>query len=461
MTNILVVDDDQNMRGSLCEALTRHGYNAESAGDAETALRMAETGNFQAVITDIKMPGKSGLELLEELKRLKPETPVILITAYGTMDTAVDAIRKGADDYLLKPFGADALAKSLRRVLGNGDLPASPSKQVAHGFSAPPQNTSGSEREIVTLNPRMKQLLAMAEKTADSNAPVFVQGESGTGKELIARFIHRRSNRSAGPFVAVNCAALPENLLESELFGYEKGAFTGAINRKIGKFEQASGGTLLLDEVTEMDINLQAKLLRVLQEKEVDRVGGSAPVKVDTRVIATTNRVAEDAIKEGIFRRDLFFRLNVIPLVIIPLRERPEDIPALANHFLAKFSANSGRNVNSISPETMDILKKCRWSGNVRELENVLERSVLLCHGDVIMPEDLFLSYSPEGDTSSSAPAETYSAGMTMEEMERRLILGTLEKTGNNRTRAADMLGISIRTLRNKLNAYKIGEKGP
>lgn len=460
MTNILVVDDDQNMRVSLCEALARHGYNAESAADAVSAFRMVETGDFQAVITDIKMPGKSGMELLCDIKGLKPATPVILITGQGTVDTAVEAMRKGADDYLLKPFGASALDAALKRVLGNGDSTTSQGKQTTVGRPQAAQIPSAGERDIVTLNPRMKQLLAMAEKTASSNAPVFVQGESGTGKELIARYIHQRSNRSSGPFVAVNCAALPENLLESELFGYEKGAFTGAVNRKIGKFELADGGTLLLDEVTEMDINLQAKLLRVLQEKEVDRVGGTSPVKVDTRVIATTNRVAEDAINEGKFRRDLYFRLNVIPLVIIPLRDRPEDIPALANHFLTKFAVSSGRNVGSISPETMEILKKCKWTGNVRELENVMERSVLLCHGNSIMPEDLFLSYSPEGE---AAPAETgsISAGMTMEEMERRLIIGTLEKTGNNRTRAADMLGISIRTLRNKLNAYKIGGKGP
>ncbi|MBI3582006.1 MAG: sigma 54-interacting transcriptional regulator [Nitrospinae bacterium] len=273
-------------------------------------------------------------------------------------------------------------------------------------------------------------------------------------------FIHRRSNRAGGPFIAVNCAALPENLLESELFGYEKGAFTGAANRKMGKFEAAHGGTLLLDEITEMDVNLQAKMLRVLQEKEVDRVGGVSPVKVDVRVIATTNRLVDEAIREGKFRRDLYFRLNVIPLELIPLRERPEDIPALAGHFLRKFAENSGANARSIAAETMETLKKCRWTGNVRELENVLERAALLCPGDEIMPEDLFLSYSPEGEQAPAPREWALAEGLTMEEMERRLIFGTLEKTGNNRTRAAEMLGISIRTLRNKLNAYKIGGRG-
>ena len=457
MVRILVVDDDQNMRASLSEALSRKGYGVESVGDAGAAIRMAEAGDFQAVITDVRMPGKSGLELLDELKRLRPEMPVVLITAYGSVETAVEAIRKGADDYLLKPFGADALDSVLRRVL-DGEAAAESAKPSAPGPAAP--RSAALEREIVTVSPRMKLLMAMAEKTANSNAPVFIRGESGTGKELMARFMHQRSNRSGGPFVAVNCAALPVNLLESELFGYEKGAFTGATGRKIGKFEAANGGTLLLDEITEMDVNLQAKLLRVLQEKEVDRVGGTAPVKVDVRVIATTNSAVEEAMRAGKFRRDLYFRLNVIPLELIPLRERPEDIPALAGHFLRKFAENSGRNVRSISSETMEILKKCVWTGNVRELENVLERAVLLCNGDVIMPEDLFLSYSPDGEQVPARRGEAVTAGLTMEEMERRLILGTLEKTGNNRTRAAEMLGISIRTLRNKLNAYKIGGKG-
>jgi DNA-binding NtrC family response regulator len=456
MAKILVVDDDPNMRVSLCEALARFGHEVESTTDAVSALRMMDLKNFQAVISDIRMPGKTGIELLEDIKSAKPEIAVLLMTAYGTVETAVEAMRKGADDYLLKPFGAQDVEKSLKRILNGAGSPE-PAKQTAPVQA--PQKSSVGERKIITVNPRMTQILQMAERTANSTAPALIQGESGTGKELIARFMHNHSGRAAGPFVAVNCAAIPENLLESELFGFEKGAFTGAASRKIGKFELASGGTLLLDEVTEMDINLQAKLLRVLQEKEIDRVGGTTPVKVDTRVLATTNRVPEEAIKDGKFRKDLYFRLNVIPLVLLPLRERPEDIPALAEHFLKKFAADSGRDVFGIAPETMGILKKCRWSGNIRELENVLERAVLLCHGDVLMPEDLFLSYSPEGE-QEPAKSEAITAGMTMEEMERRLIMGTLEKTGDNRTRAAEMLGISIRTLRNKLNAYKIDEKG-
>ncbi|MBI3794342.1 MAG: sigma-54-dependent Fis family transcriptional regulator [Nitrospinae bacterium] len=456
MAKILVVDDDPNMRVSLCEALARCGYDVESAPDAVTALRQIETKDYRVVITDIRMPGRSGLELLDDVKASRPETSVILITAYGTVETAVEAIRKGADDYLLKPFGVDVLNDTIRRIL-NGGAPAEVGRASAPAQLQPRPADNG--KQIITKNPKMLQILQMAERTANSSAPVLIQGESGTGKELMARFIHNHSGRSEGAFVAINCAALPENLLESELFGYEKGAFTGAVNRKIGKFELADGGTLLLDEVTEMDINLQAKLLRVLQEKEIDRVGGSAPVKVDTRVIATTNRVPEDAIREGKFRKDLFFRLNVIPLTLLPLRERPEDIPVLAEFFLKKFSVESARDVRAVSPATMYILKKCKWGGNVRELENVLERAVLLCHTDVLEPEDLFLSYSPEGEQSTERP-ENLPAGMTMEEMERRLILGTLEKTQNNRTRAAEMLGISIRTLRNKLNAYKIDEKG-
>ncbi len=458
MTDILVVDDDENMRTALCEALVRGGYSVDSAADADTGLRKIEVEKYRMVVSDIRMPRKSGMELLSDIKQSHPDISVVLVTAYGTVDTAVEAMRKGADDYLLKPFSADVLDKVVQRVL-NGGAQADSAKAAPQRPSPAFKKPTSKERKIVTQNKKMLELLDMAERTAASKASVLIQGESGTGKELLARFIHQKSDRADGPFVAINCAALPETLLESELFGYEKGAFTGAAARKIGKFELADGGTILLDEITEMDINLQAKLLRVIQEKEVDRVGGSASVPVNVRVIATSNRKLEDAIRQGRFREDLYFRLNVIPLVIPSLRERPEDIGLLADYFLKKFSGDSGKQVSSIAPQTADALKKYAWNGNIRELENVMERAVLLCRGDMVMPGDLFLPSLPDTAQPVAAP-EQQATGGTVEDMERKLIVGTLEKAGNNRTRAAEMLGISIRTLRNKLNTYKLESKG-
>ncbi len=462
MNDILVVDDDENMRTALGEALARGGYSVDLAADAAGGLLKLEAGEYRLVVADIRMPKKGGLEFLDEVKALRPALPVVLITAYGTVDTAVAAMRKGADDYMLKPFSAETLEKTVKRLLNGGEAePARP---------APPRPAARAgqarERRIVTGNRKMLDLLEMAERTAASRASVLVQGESGTGKELLARFIHEKSDRASGPFVAINCAALPETLLESELFGYEKGAFTGAMARKVGKFELADGGTILLDEISEMDLALQAKLLRVLQEREIDRVGGSAPVAVDVRVIATTNRRMEEFVREGKFREDLYFRLNVIPLVIPPLRERQEDIPLLADHFINRFAADAGKRMDGVTDGAMEILKNCRWRGNIRELENVMERAVLLARGERIAPEDLFMLPAPGEPPPPAAPeaprampsaaAPYMEPGMTVEEMERRLILGTLDKVGNNRTKAAEMLGISIRTLRNKLNAYKV-----
>ncbi len=466
MTDILVVDDDENMRQALAEALTRAGYRVETAADASAGMMKLEMGEFRLVVSDLRMPKKNGLEFLDEIKALRPALPVVLITAYGAMETAVEAMRRGAADYLLKPFSADTLEKTVKRLLeGEGGESAKAAAPARPAVRA----TRAKERPIVTKNKKMLEMLEMAERTAASRASVLIQGESGTGKELLARFIHQKSDRAQGPFVAINCAAIPETLLESELFGHEKGAFTGAMGRKAGKFELADGGTILLDEISEMDTALQAKLLRVLQEREIDRVGGSAPVAVDVRVVATTNRRMEEFVRAGKFREDLYFRLNVIPLVIPPLRDRQEDIQPLAEYFTARFAAEAGKNVTGLTAEAMDILQKCRWRGNIRELENVMERAVLLARGEKVGPADLFML--PAGDEPASAPpdlpremphaaAPYMEPGMTVEEMERRLIFGTLDKAGNNRTKAADMLGISIRTLRNKLNAYKTDVKG-
>ncbi|GMT42077.1 MAG: acetoacetate metabolism regulatory protein AtoC [bacterium] len=448
---ILVVDDDESMRSALAETLTRCGHLVDTA-DVDCINKM-EAKDYRLVIADVKTPGTNGLEILEQIKNSYPKTGVILITAYGTVDTAVESMKKGADDYLLKPFSGDALESAVKSVLDGGGTGQTHASAVAvKNSAASSKNGSTPEREFLTCNKTMKEILQMAERTASSTASVLISGESGTGKELVARYIHRKSKRSSGRFVAVNCAALPENLLESEFFGYEKGAFTGAISRKTGKFELADHGTILLDEITEMNVGLQAKLLRVLQEKEIDRVGGTSPVPLDVRIIATTNKHIDEAIAQGRFREDLYFRLNVIPITIPPLRERMEDLPLLVEHFIKKFSLRCGAGVKGIAKEAMEILGKCRFKGNVRELENIIERAVLFCRSDTILPQDLFPVPPQE---SGNITAGEFKLTGTVEEMERKLIMGTLERVGDNRTRAAGELGISIRTLRNKLKAYK------
>ena len=447
---ILVVDDDENMRVALSDALTRCGYSVDTAADGHSGLNKVEAADYRLVVADLRMPKKGGMEFLEQVKEHSPQTAVVIITAYGTVETAVEAMKKGADDYLLKPFSADVLEKVVKRLL-TGEARAANKRNIP---PRPPAGVRrGEERKIVTQNKKMAEVLDMVERTAASTASILIHGESGTGKELVARHIHRRSDRASGPFVAINCAALPESLLESELFGHEKGSFTGAIARKIGKFELADGGTILLDEITEMDTGLQAKLLRVLQEKELDRVGGMAPVPVDVRVIATTNRPIEELLTAGSFREDLYYRLNVIPISLPQLRERMDDLPMLLDHFIEKFARLSGRPVKGIKKEAADLLGRCRFRGNVRELENVIERAVLLSRTDTIAPEDLFMVTPADGTKVEKEVGEIISG--TVEEMERKLVLGTLERAGNNRTRAAKELGISIRTLRNKLNAYK------
>ena len=450
---ILVIDDDENMRAALAEALTRAGYSVDTADDGQSGLTKVEAYGYKLAVADLNMPKMGGMEFLEQVKKLNSGMPVVLITAYGSVETAVEAMKMGADDYLLKPFSADVLERVVKRLLGGE--PRAPQKQpVPQRPPAAAMAGRMKRREIVSQNKKMKAIMDLVERTAVSKATVLIHGESGTGKELVARHIHNSSDRADGPFIAINCAALPESLLESELFGHEKGSFTGAIAKKIGKFEMADKGTILLDEITEMDRGLQAKLLRVLQERELDRVGGGMPVPIDVRVIATTNRPLEKIIKEGGFREDLYYRLNVIPIDIPALRERMDDLPMLIDHFIEKFAAESGREVTGISDEAAALLKKCRFRGNVRELENVMERAVLLARSATIEVDDLFMRPASESEPESEK-IEAESASGTVEEMERRLVLGTLARVGNNRTQAAKELGISIRTLRNKLNAYK------
>ncbi|OPY68557.1 MAG: Transcriptional regulatory protein ZraR [Syntrophorhabdus sp. PtaU1.Bin050] len=416
-TNVLIVDDDDHMRIALKESLSKAGYAVSLAGNGLEAVEEMDRRSFDLLITDVKMPRLNGIDLLQHVKDKVPLLPVILITAYGTVQDAVKVIKEGAFDYIQKPFNTDTLYGVVKRALG-----------VNAG-------------KIIYASREMKSVLSSAQQVSGSDATVLVLGESGVGKEVIARYIHENSGRKDMPFVAVNCAALPENLLESELFGYEKGAFTGASARKPGKFELADRGTILLDEVTEMDLRLQAKLLRVLQEKEVEVVGAKYPKKVDVRVIATTNRELTKFVEEGKFREDLFYRINVFPILVPPLRERRDDIPPLVAHFLKKHG--KGMDVR-VEEDAMEYLKQKPWKGNVRELENTMARACILSNCSVIK-----MTHLPE-----QGSVKEVSLG-SVKDMETKLILDALKSVKGNRTKAAAVLGITVRTLRNKLNEYR------
>ncbi len=433
MHNILVVDDEPEVRCAMKEALIRRGYGVDVVSTGERAIELFTKNSYNMVISDLRMPGKDGVEVLKEIKRLSPLTPVLLITAFGTVEKAVEAVKEGAVDFLIKPFSLDLLEEIVERA-------------VSTEFSL------GNGKKVLTNSQAMRQILSMAKTVARSDATVLVTGESGTGKELLARFIHQHSPRKDKPFVAVNCAAIPENLLESELFGHEKGAFTGALTQRHGKFEQANYGTILLDEISEMDIKLQAKLLRVLQEKEVERVGGARPIPLDIRIIATTNRELKEEVRAGRFREDLYYRLNIFPIHIPPLRDRREDIAYLSEYFVRRFSKKYSKHIEHISGDAMALLKGLRWKGNVRELENTMERAVLIAGGTTIEAEHIIIEEG--GGLPQPVEDEDAIEPMSLSEMEKRLIYRTLEEVGWNRTQAAKILGISVRTLRNKLKEY-------
>ncbi len=461
------------MRIAMSAALKKCGYPVELSHNAIDALNKFKENEYSLVITDMTMPKRSGLELLKDIKATNPHIPIILITAYGTIDTAISAIKYGAFDYVQKPFNFDTFIFLIERALTFGQEQAKPATETGNEKkgtkkSADDQKTKASYKKIITNDAGMKKLLEIADSISKSKATVLIQSESGTGKELLARYIHNQSDRSERDFVAINCAALPENLLESELFGHKKGAFTGAINEHRGKFEQANGGTVLLDEISEMPLSLQAKLLRVLQEYTIDRVGGTETTPVDVRVIATTNRNLLKCVENKTFREDLYFRLNIIPLELPPLRERKDDIRLLADYFVNKYAELSNKPLPKINDDAFRLLENYNWRGNVREMENVIERSVLLCDGKNITIADLLMNpvsianeegiaKNTEGPAAPEKKAQILEleVGVSLYEAEKRLILKTLTKTNGNRTKAAEILGISIRTLRNKLNEYK------
>jgi DNA-binding NtrC family response regulator len=447
---ILIVDDESEMRVALETTLKREKFQLTCAEDGKQALDKMEDSDFDLILTDVRMPNLNGLELLRAVKERSPKTQVVMMTAYGTIDNAVEAMKEGAFDYLIKGsgFSADVLVSTVKRAF------LDPGSFIPPAVRPTTQMESlGDMKRIVTQNEEMKKLLQFAENVSYSKSTVLIMGETGTGKELFARYIHQCSPRSEKPFMAVNCAALPEGLLESELFGHEKGSFTGATENKEGKFELANKSSLLLDEVTEMSPPLQAKLLRVLQEHEVDKIGGKAPIPVDVRVIATSNRDIRKRIQEQEFREDLYYRLNVVPINLIPLRERIDDIPVLVDNFINQFCQENGKSSIKVDSATLTLLKKYRWPGNIRELGNIVERSCLICQGDTMLPSHLFFD-------EELHPNEKEAPRMsgTIYEMEKELIMQTLEEVNDNKTKAAESLGISIRTLRNKLNEYNSTE---
>ena len=438
---VLFVESDKSEWSILGKAFVDAGHDFSAAADGLSAFKKIVNDHFDLVISALNLTPMSGLDLLKRIKDVNPSIPVVLLSADAGVDEAVEAMKLGAEDFIMKPLTAPMVEALTTQRTSNH-------RQMQQG-------EENGKYTIITQNAEMNRLLQIAKAVSDSQAGVFIQGESGTGKELFARYVHHCSDRDDKPFIAINCAALPETLLESELFGHEKGAFTGAIALKKGKFELAHRGTLLLDEISEMDYGLQSKLLRALQEREIDRIGGTESIPIDVRIIATTNRDIEKHIESGKFREDLFYRLNVIPIHLPPLRERPDDIPLLSNHFIKKYNLIDGRNVKGLTDGALDLLLRMPWKGNVRELENITERAILLCKGDMIAQEDFHLGDRCKPNETARHPLISSPPEVSLKEMEKSAIFHALDRTNNNRTHAANILGISVRTLRNKLNEYR------
>jgi len=435
--SILIIDNEKRMCGVLKAALELDNHRVETAYDGEAGIAKFMKGDFDIVITDLKMPGRDGIEVLEQVKKTSPEAEVILMTAYATAQTAVEAMRKGAYDYLIKPFEMVEMKLKVKQILEK--------KQLAKENVALKSKLKDkySLENIIGQSEAMQKVYQMVEKVAPRDATVLIRGESGTGKELIAEAIHRLSRRADGKFIAVNCAALPETLLESELFGHEKGAFTGAEKQKLGRFELASGGTIFLDEIGDVPLSVQVKLLRVLQSKQFSRLGSEQTIQVDVRTIAATNRNLEELMKQGTFREDLYYRLNVFPIYLPPLRERREDIPELVVHFLKKHDQPEDK----IDAQAMRALMNYHWPGNIRELENIIERMIILSGDDKITVDLLPPQFSGAIAPRDSLSIEIPDQGLSIDDVERQLINSALRKAGGNKSKAAKLLGITRRKL--------------
>ena len=442
--NILIADDEPLVQDLLSEVLKKEGYEVTLASDGYSALKKIQQNYFDVLITDVRMPKIDGITLLKKVKELSPSTSVIVITAYGCIEDAVEAMKGGACDYITKPVIPEQIKIAIQKISQYQEI------LRENRYLRSEIENLYTESRLIGESPLMKKVYRMIAKAAPTKSTVLIYGETGTGKELVARAIHYTSPRKKRPFVKVNCAAVPEELLESELFGYEKGAFTGATEKKEGRFELAHTGTLLLDEISETSQRFQTKLLRVLQEEEFERVGGTKTIKVDVRIIATTNVNPAEAVKKGKMREDLYYRLNVIPIYLPPLRERKEDIPLLVKYFLKKYNRQNGRKIKGITPECFEVMNQYTWPGNVRELENAIQRAVVISEEEYLRPEDLFLKVSSEPEPSLLLDT------ITLEEMERKLIQHTLQKVNGNRTKAAKILGVSVRTIRNKIKKYHL-----
>lgn len=447
---ILIVDDEEGMRRLLSRVLTREGYDTVAVGSGAEALRLVANERFDLVVTDIKMPEMDGLQLLAELKEYEPSLLVIVITAYGTIENAVQALRSGAYDYIAKPFENDEIRLTVAKALERERLLAE--NRYLHAELEGRYDFSG----IIGSSPAMQKIYEMVLSVAASNANVLVTGESGTGKELLARSIHYNSPRKEKPFVVLNSAALSEGVLESELFGHEKGAFTGALDTRKGRFERADQGTLFIDEVAEMSMTAQVKLLRVIQEHEFERVGGNKTISVNVRIVAATNKILEDQVKDGKFREDLYYRLNVVNINVPPLRSRREDIEPLTKYFLEKYSAETGKKITELAPRALSCLLAHDWPGNIRELQNAIERAVVLAKGSVLTPRDFPQGMQGDDQICLQIPEKGGSLTDILEDLERQLILQTLQREDGSQTRAADTLGIKRTTLRYKMEKYRL-----
>jgi len=444
---ILVVDDEINIRGALVTMLEKKGHQVRGVATAEEGLAQLEAAPTELVITDLRMPGIGGMEFLRRLKDRWPDTEVVVMTAYGSIDTAVEAMRCGAYDYLTKPIDRERFPIVVDKALERHAL-TTENKQLRDRLE-----TRTRFDQMVGESEPMQRIYSLVEMVADSDVTVLLTGESGTGKELISRAIHHKSPRADGPFITLNCGALPDNLFESELFGYEKGAFTGAMTTKMGRFELADGGTMLLDEVGELSLKSQVDFLRVLETKEFRRLGGTKLLKVDTRIIAATNRNLEEAVKQGDFREDLYYRLNVVPIRLPPLRDRADDVPLLVDRFLAECSAQHHREPKDVSREAMRLLRLYGWPGNIRQLRNLMERLVVTVKDSMIQPEHL-----PEEIQAGKEDARTMvvTLGTSLDQLEREVIQRTLTEITNHREKAAKLLGISLRALQYKIKEYGI-----